>query len=289
MSTKKRTKSKTPILRGFECAPNFGRWDEIVKLRAPHFAAVFRDGWRVPTAKPIEWDFRLISSVEEAREATLYEYAREIEWVYDFHAEFLACLTYPKGSDDARLALSRFGERWKTSDGGCPDPLFTTMQGMTFFPVPWTRLKDRRPPTVKCGTGIYSLSPDEFAVRSTWKGKFRTHAIEIDWSLPITALRKAFDKWMLENRPKDVHVQKQSGKDPKDIFAKLKALAAYRLKRAGFSRSRAQSEIKARMEAAPMETSFAVLPLYSSDGRWATDTKQVAIILAKCFPDPRKA
>ena len=280
-----------PVLRGIECAPNFGKWDEIGKFRAPYFAAEFRDGWRVPTVKPEEWDFRLIASVEEAQQAMLYEYAREAEWVYDYHAGFLASLTHPKGSDAAQLASAEFGERWKTADGGCPDPLFIIEQGIMFFPVPWALLEAeyRRLPTVKHGIGIHSLSAEEFAERSAWKGNYRTHAIEIDWSLPTTALRKAFDKWILTNRPTEIRVRKRNGQDPKDIFAKLKALAAYRLKRAGFSRSRAQSEIKARMEAAPMDTPFAVLPLYSSEGRWATDTKQVATNLARWFPDPRKS
>ena len=285
----RRNELPAPCLRGFECAPNFSEWDEIGSLRAPYFAAEFRAGWRVPTAAPEEWDFRRIASVEEAREALLYEYAREAEWLYDYHAEFFAALTHPEGSDAAKRAGAAFGERWKTTDGGCPDPLFGQMQGYTFFPVPWMLLEDRRPPTVSTGTGIHSFPPEEFAMRSNWKRSHRVHAIEIDWSLPPTRLRAAFDKWMTENRPRDVRVQKQSGKDPKDIFAKLKALAAYRLKRAGLSRSRAQAAVEARMKAEPIETSFSVLPLYSSEGRWATDTKQVATTLARFFPDPRTA
>ena len=274
-----------PVLRGFVCAPNFGPWDKIGPRRALYFAAEFRNGRRVPGIALCEWDFRGIATAEEAREAVLYEYAREVEWIYDYHAEFFALVTHPEGSTEAKHAAENFKSRW-TINGGSPDPLFGQLQGNVFFPLPWMTLEDRRPPTIGRGTGIRSLTPADFK-EPAGSPRLGRHALQIDWSVPRSRLVSAFKKWMRENRPKDVRERKQSGTDPKDIFAKLKRLAAYRLKRAGLSRSKALELIREETHAVPASNSFDVLPNYSSEGRWSSSAKEAAEYLTRWFPVPR--
>lgn len=287
------SKAQSISLRGFSCSSGFGGIRELYAKVSPFFDATFEAGFRVPSVDPQEWDFRKVRTPEEARECFLYECAREVEWLYDLRAQFAAACSFPKGSRMGNEALQRFVESWPKKEGlYCPDPLLG-MQGHAAnlpFPYPWMLYEEELRATGKMSEprGIVSIPPASIQDASEW-GSYRIHSVDIDWSLPPSALWKAFKAWEKEQRPPDIKISQQRGRDPKDIFTKLKMLAAYRLRRAGLSRTRAQELIEDREKTAPLETECTILPRYSSDGRWATDTGQVGKWLREWFPDPRAA
>jgi hypothetical protein len=279
-----RAEPAAPVLRGFVCAPNFGPWDEIGPPRVPYFQAEFRDGRRVPGIEPCEWDFRAIRNPREATDAVLWEYAREVEWVYDLYAEWFASCTHPESS-----AEHIFIERWTIDGVFWEPPLSQITCALKHFPIPWLELPEaeRTPHPDNPSRGIRTLIPGDFLFLLKYKWKTRVHALQIDWSMPRSRLAAAFKNWMRENRPKDVCERKRSGTDAKDAFAKLKRLAAYRLKRAGLSRSKALELIREHTHALRASNPFDVLPCYSSEGRWSSSAKEAAESLERWMPDPR--
>ncbi len=280
-------------IRGFVCAANFGEYREFattIRKREPYFAAEFRDGFRVPDKdiEPAEWDFRSITSAEEAWLALRWEYDREIEWQYDLQAEIFSASTFVAGTRERKLAGAHFRSRWLHE---LPPRIDNHSQTQLYFPLPWTALpREFRKPWKAILASVRPLELEEYTRRASHLPSrvdpWLPCALEIDVSAPRTMIRKDMERCLnklLDDRP----VITRRGKDPNDIFARLKELAAYRMKRAGISYEAAIQRICERRRAFPAVDPFSVLPSFGSAGRWSSSAKNASKVLGSWGSDPR--
>lgn len=292
-ATRRAQPDNTEPIRGWRCCREFEHFSEVVSPRLRFFHERFESGKRLTKPDACEWDFRGIGSLAEAHEALLWEYAREVEWVCDYHAGFLSLLSFKEGSRDHASISYTFRRMWCASQNtGSPDPLFEQYsRAMLHFPRPWLSLPEdeRQPPKIQTGTGVHSLSPEEFEIRRHWRGHYRSHALEIDWSLSQTMLEEAVKEWLKTNRPSDVDPgPTRRGRREHAPFEKLKWLAAYRLANSGLSRKRAFELRDAHKAETTLIDVHEVLPRFASEGAWSTAIVKARKLIVDCFPDPRR-
>jgi hypothetical protein len=262
---------------------------DAVRKRAYWFAAVFKNGLRVPEQIGSEWDFRFVKTVEEARDIAFYEYAREVEWIYDYHAEWLSLITKFGKSQPARKATAEFRQKWDDPEGYCSDPFLLSITGHWMepvFPIPAAEvpfeIRGDAKTTKNDGVINVDLTGNSSGSRTT--DSHRVHAVKIDWSLPNSQLETALARWLREMRPHDVQIRTATrGKRIRRPFELLKWLAASRLAASGVSFSQAVPLIRAAHH-----DGCGVLPLFASQGAWATAVKKARSLVVSIFPDPRK-
>ena len=289
-------------IRGFECAPGFGNYPRTGSLLKQCLEIKFHNGWRVPSKEPVEWDFRDIKSVEEARMAASWEYAREAEWIYDERAKNFARFTLENRDPSLGFRDEKDFRPWLENLTTCNPFLLAmslcenspayhvaiTIAGL--WPVPWAGK-----PRKGCPRNAFfplhlpiirSLDPSDPAPPPPFGGPIRHHKIEINWAASKKDIEAAFKLWVRTERPDDeIPTHDKRGKSEKDVFTTLKRLAAYRLQKAGLKYPEAQLQIKKYRADNPRGPHPDVFPKYESEGSWSTAIKCATELLTERFSE----
>ena len=179
-----------------------------------------------------EWDFSHCPE-DELKDCVRYEYSRERE--------------------EVRARVAKLRDPKHISDNPYPgdavyyyDQWFSTFFRLfAEFPgTPWLKIKpaDRRARVKECAkwdSPFMSVYPERlqndddlypcFPMDVGASVVHSVHAVEVDWTASNDALKKAFDQWLIDNRPKhDIQLDQTGRVSDREL---LKYLGAYRLLR----------------------------------------------------------
>ena len=213
--------------------------------------------------EPEDWDFREVSE-PYLHFATFYEYAREVEWIRN---------AFQDECEEASESTEwPFAQIFAISDS---------------FPMPWLKL---RPPAVEVLTRTCllprsypafrvleesALSPEAWAETSSPIGLVDAYLVEINWGCGDEAILDAVRSELKRKRKElgSALPKPPIGKAASQPWSYLKELAAYRLRKAGFSYGKAQKFVEEHRLKRPVDSKTDVLPVYASGGAWSDATK----------------
>jgi hypothetical protein len=240
----------------------FGRetpeYREVLRWLFP----VFENGRRRCELVPEEWDFRGIKDLSEARQASLYEYRREVLRLYEWEVD---CMKFVgKYHPDVVILRMALTNKWPFA----PDPWLLLSESAKYFPTPWLKcpIATRSLKYVPI-PAAYSIDPDSTDLE--WLPfKSRAHTVVIQWNKPDSEIKRDLSKLIDELRPSEFpRVKPLRGKRRERPFDELKWLAAWRLQSAGLTYEQAQHFLKGNVRG---DDPHAVIPRYASSGAWQT-------------------
>lgn len=255
---------------------------------------------------PEEWDFRRVSE-KELGTALRYEYARSnkkfapvfLEWLNSTFPGFSAAALrelnrfkkiskkLPRGPMPVRKALRILREHATLSglprsevEGGYVEALRKygnyPSSFSDHFPTPWLCLQpeDRKSLLgfeVRFKSGGLSETHKDTQVSAEQYTEFGRQVVSfcIEWKdFSNKELLKLFSEWLERRRPPEFPGKAHTGKASQIPFYRLKQLAAWRLRQAGYSNETAAVLIAGRRKEDRTDSKADVLPQYERSGSW---------------------
>lgn len=272
---------------------------------------------KVAVIPPEEWDFRRVSE-KELPTVLEYEYARSNEQFAKAFLEWLKS-TFPGFSAAALQELHSHRKQSKrllekpmpvrealrtlreyVTASGLPRSEverghFETLRKYTPFP---TSFSEHFPTPWLCLQSDVRKALLQSRIRFKSGGLSQTHrntpvsaeqyaesgrqvvSFSIAWkNFSNKELLALFDEWLQARRPQEFPGKTSTGKASQIPFYRLKQLAAWRLRQAGYSNESAVALIAKRRDEDRTDSESDVLPLYNSSGSWSKAVRAAADLL----------